>query len=75
MTVSMSVFTFALLPKVGAHAIARCNLAQVLFIAALIISSLVGPLIFWRGWRWKTRRGGGWDAAVVRVKRSRLEKA
>ncbi|KAI9632299.1 phosphatidylinositol N-acetylglucosaminyltransferase-domain-containing protein [Dioszegia hungarica] len=40
--------------------------ATLIFAAALFLVNIAGPGMLWYGWRWKTRRGGGWDVAVVR---------
>ncbi|KAK8861313.1 hypothetical protein IAR55_002132 [Kwoniella newhampshirensis] len=41
----------------------------VVLFAALCLVNVVGPMMLWYAWRWKTRRRGGWDVAVVRVKK------
>lgn len=45
--------------------------ATLIFAAALFLVNIAGPGMLWYGWRWKTRRGGGWDVAVVRVRKAR----
>jgi len=39
------------------------------FLTMVGLVNLVGPLMLWYGWRWKTRRGGGWEVAKVRLRK------
>ena len=41
------------------------------FVVLLGLVNVVGPLMLWYSWRWKTRRGGGWEVAKVRLRRAR----
>lgn len=47
------------------------SVPALIFLSTLGIVNVLGPLGFWWAWRFKTRRGGGWDPAVVRVRRDR----
>lgn len=42
------------------------------FVATLALVNVVGPVMFWWGWRWKRRLGGDWDVAVVRLRKRRV---
>lgn len=49
------------------------GLTAVQLILSMIVmaTSLLGPILLWGGWRWKTRMGGEWNAAVVKLRRRR----
>ncbi|WVR04078.1 hypothetical protein IAU60_001077 [Kwoniella sp. DSM 27419] len=41
----------------------------IVLVSALLVTNALGPAMLIYAWRWKTRRGGGWDVAVVRVRK------
>ncbi|WVQ83541.1 hypothetical protein IAT38_005682 [Cryptococcus sp. DSM 104549] len=43
----------------------------IIFLSAILLANVVGPAMLWYAWGWKTRRGGGWDVPVVRVRQGR----
>lgn len=58
LTISTAVVAMACLPSIG-------------LLLALTMSNLGGPAMLWYAWRFKVRRGGRWDVAVVRVVKER----
>ncbi|WVF66703.1 hypothetical protein IAT40_001445 [Kwoniella sp. CBS 6097] len=42
-----------------------------IFLLSLLVVNVIGPGMLIYAWRWKTRRGGGWDVAVVRIRKGR----
>ncbi|WRT65421.1 uncharacterized protein IL334_002364 [Kwoniella shivajii] len=40
----------------------------IIFLISLSLVNIIGPLMLIYAWRWKTRRGGGWDIAVVKLR-------
>ncbi|WWC87546.1 uncharacterized protein L201_002436 [Kwoniella dendrophila CBS 6074] len=42
-----------------------------IFLLSLVLANVIGPLMLIHAWRWKTRRGGGWDVAVVKLRKGR----
>jgi phosphatidylinositol glycan class C protein len=46
-----------------------------LIVCAIVIAlvNLVGPWMLWFSWTWKTRRGGGWEVAKVKLRKSKRE--
>ncbi len=41
----------------------------IVFLCVVGLVNLLGPWTLWYAWRWKTHRGGRWDAAKVTLKR------
>jgi hypothetical protein len=41
---------------------------SLIFLSLVAVTNLLGPLMLWYGWRWKTKRGGGWDVARVKIR-------
>ena len=68
LTGSMALLAFSFLPGYEDLGLGG-DTCGVLFLGILGVVGLVGPLGVWVGWRWKTVRGGGWDAAKVTLKR------
>lgn len=42
-----------------------------MFLLILFLVNFIGPAMLWYAWRWKIRRGGGWDVATIRVRQNR----
>lgn len=38
------------------------------------LANVIGPVMLWYSWTWKTRRGGGWEVAKVRLRKARVER-
>ncbi|WWD16784.1 hypothetical protein CI109_101216 [Kwoniella shandongensis] len=74
LTISTTLLAISLFPPTAEPIISICTWPMpttptVVFLVALFLSNLVGPTMLWYAWRWKTRRRGGWDVAVVRVRK------
>jgi phosphatidylinositol glycan class C protein len=42
------------------------------FFTMLGLVNIIGPFMLWYSWTWKKRRGGGWEVAKVRLRKSKL---
>ena len=42
---------------------------KLILLFLIVLVNILGPITLHFAWRWKTHRGGGWDPAVVRVKK------
>ncbi|AFR99001.1 phosphatidylinositol glycan, class C [Cryptococcus neoformans C23] len=49
----------------------RLSTPTIVFLSILFLVNFIGPAMLWYAWRWKIRRGGGWDVATVRIRQSR----
>ncbi|KIR26050.1 phosphatidylinositol glycan, class C [Cryptococcus deuterogattii LA55] len=47
------------------------SVPTLVFLLILFLVNFIGPAMLWYAWRWKIRRGGGWDVATVRVRQNR----
>ena len=62
LTLSTILFALSLLPRHSPG-------PSLIFLGVVGMVNLLGPTMLWWAWRWKTRRGGGWDVAVVKLRR------
>ncbi|WWC59939.1 uncharacterized protein I303_102502 [Kwoniella dejecticola CBS 10117] len=77
LTFSMAMLSISLFPhKIGSTPSYKMRgidviptAPTVIFLVALTLANVVGPLMLLYAWRWKTRRGGGWDVAVVKLRK------
>lgn len=46
---------------------------SIVFGVIIALVNIVGPLMLWHSWTWKTRRGGGWEVAKVRLRKGSRE--
>lgn len=60
LTISTLVLAISLFPPEPAPSL--------IFLSLVAVTNLLGPLMLWYGWRWKTKRGGGWDVARVKIR-------
>lgn len=69
--VSSSIFVYSRfsLDKADWASMSLSAPVQVIPSLIIMVTSLLGPCILWRGWRWKTKVGGEWKAAVVKLRR------
>ena len=71
LTASMVILSLSFLPGEATEPSSVIPAAPTLiFVGVLLVVNVIGPFIFWYGWRWKTIRGGGWDVAVVRIRQA-----
>jgi phosphatidylinositol glycan class C protein len=40
-----------------------------IFLLIVGLVNVVGPVMLWYSWIWKTRRGGGWEVAKVKLRK------
>ncbi|ORY25254.1 phosphatidylinositol N-acetylglucosaminyltransferase subunit C [Naematelia encephala] len=82
LTSSMIILAISLFPRISSNppspsdptpwiSIPTPSGPTLIFLVAVILVNGIGPGMLWYGWRWKMRRGGGWDVAVVRLRRVR----
>ncbi|KAK4685446.1 phosphatidylinositol N-acetylglucosaminyltransferase subunit C, partial [Tremellales sp. Uapishka_1] len=62
LTLSLIVLALSLFPT--AH-----PAPTLIFLCLILLTNVIGPLVFWYGWRWKTLRGGDWEVAVVKIRK------
>lgn len=67
LTISSICLTLSILPSDDQHN--SVAVPMLFFISVLSLVNVVGPIMLWYGWKWKTKRGGGWEVAVVRVRK------
>ncbi|ORX36416.1 phosphatidylinositol N-acetylglucosaminyltransferase subunit C [Kockovaella imperatae] len=69
LTASTVLLAFSILPHDPSESL-LFTAPSLIFLCTLLVVNIIGPLVFWWGWRWKTIRGGGWDVAVVRIRQA-----
>lgn len=69
LTLSLILLVVSLLPLTHLEAVLQPTTSVLMMVIALV--NIVGPFAFWYAWIWKTQRGGGWDVAVVKVRKDR----
>jgi phosphatidylinositol glycan class C protein len=69
---SMIILSASLFPQSNSSSpVALLSIPLIVLIVVISLVNLVGPSILWYGWRWKTRRGGGWEVAKIRIRRGK----
>ncbi|WWC68949.1 uncharacterized protein I206_102885 [Kwoniella pini CBS 10737] len=79
LTISMAILSISLFPEKSftdpSYTIWNIDIFSstptVIFLIALSLANFVGPFMLLYAWRWKTRRGGGWDVAVVKLRKGK----
>ncbi|WWC98876.1 hypothetical protein V866_005770 [Kwoniella sp. B9012] len=79
LTISMATLSISLFPLrddpspshiIRGHEIVPTTPTLILLISLCLVN-IIGPIMLLYAWRWKTRRGGGWDVAVVKLRKGR----
>ncbi|WVW79707.1 hypothetical protein I302_101677 [Kwoniella bestiolae CBS 10118] len=79
LTISMATLSISLFPsraapsfeyRIWGHQIIPTT-PTLIFLISLSLVNIIGPVMLIYAWRWKTRRGGGWDVAVVKLRKGR----
>lgn len=74
LTVSTILIALSLFPASSETRSILLETPTLIFALVIALVNVLAPLLLWYAWRWKTRRGGGWDVAVVRVRKDRAGK-
>ena len=71
LTTSMILLAISLFPRDPTKTFVLHTGPTMIFLLILGLVNVVGPFMLWYSWTWKTRRGGGWEVAKVRLRKSR----
>jgi phosphatidylinositol glycan class C protein len=70
LTTSMILLAISLFPADPSRRYTPSGPTLIFFLIVGLVN-IVGPFMLWYSWTWKTRRGGGWEVAKVRLRKTR----
>jgi phosphatidylinositol glycan class C protein len=70
LTTSMILLAISLFPRDPATSYVPTGPTMIFFLIVGLVN-IVGPVMLWYSWTWKTRRGGGWEVAKVRLRKNK----
>jgi hypothetical protein len=70
LTASMILLAISLFPRDPTKTWSPTGPTMIFFLIVGLVN-VVGPFMLWYSWTWKTRRGGSWEVAKVRLRKDR----
>jgi len=70
LTTSMILLAISLFPRTPTSSFVPTGPTMIFFLIVGLVN-IVGPVMLWYSWTWKTRRGGGWEVAKVRLRKNK----